>query len=373
MDTGFGERGGAVVNGIHCPRCGRYQRPGAVNCAECGYPLFRPRWIAFPPQPYRRTGAPPVAPYRGAPSYHGRPPEWGFPPVIWHREPPAERPSVRVPAAGLLLATALAAVAFLACLVAAGAELFRYILIVRGRTEVLPTDAVKLSDGLVTASSLVALLAAGAAVIALIPLLGQLTTFAAHRAGAAEPRSSSSRLARLLIPGFNLYGAGQVLAEIDVLLRRRRPNDLSLRPGRLIMVWWWAWVVNGAVAVALLWRVRGSGLQAVADSVELHVVLDAAGAAVAALTVAVLVRFRRSVLPSAPALAGWQVLPPVTARPVVASSQVPAVSDAAAAPDAPDAADAATSSDVAADADAAEAPDVAADADAPVPVSLVKR
>jgi len=308
------------MSGLYCPRCGRYQMPGSVSCAECGASLLRTRWVAYPPRPYAPVGPAPVAPYSGPPSYHGRAPQWGFPPVIWHREGPVRPPAVSAPHRGLLLVTALAVMACLACLVAGGAELFRFVLIARGRTEVLSADTVKLSDALVTASSLVALLTAAATAIALISLLGQLSAFAADRAGLVAPRDSSSRLARLLIPGFNLYGAGQVLAEVDVLLRRgARPDPERgtgvVRPGLRVMIWWAGWVLNGALVIALIWRASASGLQAVADSVELHVAVNLTGAVVAGILVAVLRGFRRSLEPPRPVLKSWTVLPPVGVRP----------------------------------------------------------
>lgn len=308
------------MSGAYCPRCGRYQMPGVVVCAECGSSMYRPRWIAHPPAPYTSNRPPAVAPYAGPPSYRQRHPSWGFPPVIWQRPTVPARFVPSAPRNPLLFGIVLSVLAAVACLAAAGSELFRFLLIVRGRTEVLPASQVRLSDSLVQASGVVALLLGVAAGVSVLSVLGQLSVFGAARARVLEPRTSSSRLGRLLIPGFNLYGAGQVIAETDVLLRRGRVDDLPagrIRPSRLVTLWWGAWVINGLLTVALIWRSTAAGLQAMADSVELHIAIDLAGALVAGLTAAVLVGFRRQLGEPAPILGKWIVAPPVRARVLV--------------------------------------------------------
>ena len=265
-----------------------------------------PRWVARPPGPYRssRTGAPP--PYPGPPRYQGGIPRWGFPPVVW--VPNGVTPVQPAPQApGLGAAICFAALTAVAAGVAAAAEIWRYVLLIRGRTEVLPAREVWFVDDLVLAAGLVALLTGVASVLAVVSVLGRLTDFAADRAGVRPPRDDASRLLRLLVPGYNLFGAGQVIAEVDGLLRLD-PEDRPARPrpSRWVSAWWIAWVLNGLLVIALIVRTRTPGLQAEADSVLLHAVVDLSAMVVAGLTVAVAVGLRRLTRPSrTPDLRGW--------------------------------------------------------------------
>lgn len=268
--------------------------------------MMRPTWIATPPVPYRSSAPAPVLPYQGPPSYRGNWPRWGFPPVVWQPATPAATPALDRPRLGM--AITLCVLAAIGCLVAAGAETWRFALMVRGRTEVLSAVQVDTSDSVERAAALTALLTGGAAAVAVLWQLGRCYQFAAQRAGVRPPRDDAARLIRLLVPVFNLLGAGQVLAETDQLLRHR--GDPDGRPARRVMVWWIVWVVNGVLVLALLWRRRMAGPQAAADSVELQIVVDLAAAAVAGLTAWVLLGFRRLITDDRTAHRRWVVLPP---------------------------------------------------------------
>jgi len=118
------------------------------------------------------------------------------------------------------------------CLLAAGLEGWRYVLLIRGRTEVLPAGQVRLDDALVTGVGWAALLLAVAAALTLVPGLGRTADFAAARVDRQPSRTPGRRLGWLLIPGWNLYGAGVVLAEVDASLRLTPGGTSS--PGRAV-------------------------------------------------------------------------------------------------------------------------------------------
>jgi hypothetical protein len=111
-----------------------------------------------------------------------------------------------------------------------------------------------------------------------------------HAAGAAAARTGSrpSRSWREIVlgwvvPGWNLAVAGPVLAEIEHGALDRAP-DRRPQPSRLVRVWWLLWVVGGVIAaVVLVWSWR-TGVQARADGVVLHAVLDLVAAAPAGVT-----------------------------------------------------------------------------------------
>jgi hypothetical protein len=76
-----------------------------------------------------------------------------------------------------------------------------------------------------------------------------------------------------LVPGLNLAVPGSVLAEIEHAAMRL-PPDRRPRPSALLLAWWVAWVAGACWAVVvLLWSLR-TGVQARADGVLLHAVLD---------------------------------------------------------------------------------------------------
>ncbi|WP_188943459.1 DUF4328 domain-containing protein [Nakamurella endophytica] len=320
------------------------------------------RWRATPPPgtpPARRV--PRARPYQGPPSYGDRPPEWGFPALVWQALP-GERPArgSAVHPEGRLRAGALAAgLCAGVAVLAAGAEVWRYVLLLRGRREVLPGTPVAVSDALVVAAGWTALLLAVVTVLLLVPALVQAHAAAARRRGRGPARRPAAVLARLVVPVWNLYGAGQVLAEIDRTLAAPGGRDaegagagdsqdadgrdgaedaaadgradatVPVRTSRWVTGWWVAWIVDAVLVVVTLGRAFGGSLQAVADTVELHVAVDVVAAVVAALTAVVATRFATRLDERTPRrLARWQVAPPAPtsergraeAEPVVAGS-----------------------------------------------------
>jgi hypothetical protein len=124
-------------------------------------------------------------------------------------------------------------------------------------------------------------------------------------------------LARLLVPGWNLYGGGQIVTEIDRMLgaaRAGEPAPDGPRASRLTVCWWLSWILSAALTAAALVRGLGGSLQAIADTVELHIAVDLAAAVCAGLGAAMLWRFahllrRRPAIP-----AGWVVREPAPTR-----------------------------------------------------------
>ena len=313
-----------------CARCRRDQPVGPwppPACVYCAGPLVRLRWQAHTPPGVPVTVAAPPAPsppYPGPPSYAGRPPRWGFPASAW-------RPAEITPAGGLLghsgsvvpagrLARSfrLAAVASVllagVSVSAAAAETWRFRLLLTGRTQVLPGSTVRAGNALVAATGWLALLAAAVLAVLAVPALIRAPAVFAARHGWAPARPPAAVAGRLLVPGVNLWGAGAVVAEISSLAvlppADSGPAPARLRPTPTALAWWVLWVVGGAFAVATLIRGFARSEQAVADTVELHIAVDLAAAALAVLTAVLFIRFRRALEPGPDPLAGWSVAAP---------------------------------------------------------------
>ncbi len=322
--------------GVQCRHCARTQpvAPGILlNCVYCGAVMPVQRWRAHPP-PGTVVGGPRVAPgvgahparppYPGPPGYGPTHPAWGFPPVIWRRgrgidgdagglvaagdDAVRTRPAPVVARRALFVAT-LAACTALAAAVAAAAEALRFTVLLDGRTAVLDGARVAASDAFVTVAGTSALVLAIVTAVCAVPVIGGLYRAAAHRIGAVPGRPPASTITHLVIPGWNLYGAGQILMEITAILRTPGGERRSTRWA--VPAWWVAWVVNGLLVVGTLVSAFGRSNQRMADTVELHIAVDAAAALVAALFAVVLVSLARSVTDTAlRRYDGWVVRQP---------------------------------------------------------------
>jgi hypothetical protein len=308
---------------------------GPVRCVSCGAPLQR--WVAHPPPVAAPAGPTRTArprrsqlPYLGPPSYRGGHPRWSFPPVVWKElpDPPVEQPRSPVPA--LRRASWLALITAVAAAGAAGAETWRFVLMLRGRTEVLPGSVVRTSDVLVAAMGLAVVLAAlGTAVLA-VPALIRAHRVAAQRAGRAPSRSSTAVALRLLVPFWNVYGAGQIAVEIDRMLLSGVPAEQRAgRRSRVTPLWWCAWVVSSVLVCVALARGFGDSLQAIADTVELHIAVDVVAAVVAVLTALMFRRFATLLDDRRSVLGGWVVKPPAPTRPLPAGRAADSIKAAA--------------------------------------------
>jgi hypothetical protein len=173
----------------------------------------------------------------------------------------------------------LAAVALLA----AGAETWRYVLLLASREGALEADTVAASDALVVAAGtgtvLLGLAAGGLVVAWSLPA----AVAAAGRSGLQPSRSRREIVLGWVVPGWNLLVPGPLLAEIEHGALDR-PADRRPRPSRLVGAWWVAWVAGELLsAVVLVWSLR-TGVQARADGVVLHAVLNLIAVATAGIT-----------------------------------------------------------------------------------------
>ncbi len=263
------------------------------------------RWVATVPgagsrppasRPRGRGGR-----YSGPPSYD-IPPRWGFPHVVW-RWPtavPGTNSAVLVPSQRLLLiarnaVAVLWALAGLAA-VAAGAEIWRYALLVLSRDTALDPAVVGASDVLVLTFALLTFVMTVFAVAVTVWWLLVARTAAAEEAGQRPPRSTGQVLVGVLVPGVNLVLAGPILAELEHAATRR-PANRRPRPSRLVLSWWAAWVGNAVLLVlTVVWRAR-EGVQAQVDAVFLTALTDLTALVLAVLTVRVVRRFTRLLAP----------------------------------------------------------------------------
>jgi len=247
------------------------------------------RWVATSPhrasrRPRRRL------PYLGPPAYRDTP-RWGFPPLAWRW--PTTVPGThagesepvtveRVRSVGGHATSMMWAVAALA-LMAAGGEIWRYVLLLRSRGGALADRVVAASDAVVTIGAVLALalgVLAGAVTIWWLLLARHA---AAESAEQVPPRRDWQVLVYLLVPGLNLAMAGVILAELEHHVLRR-PAGERPHPTRATKIWWTAWVISGLLFTAtVIWRFRG-GVQAQADGVILSALTDLAAATIAVLT-----------------------------------------------------------------------------------------
>ena len=254
-----------------CPRC----RGVLLSPAPIDAPAERRnyRWVARrPDQRLRRPIS--TRPRRSleTPRYQ-QVPRWGLldPPVA--PTTIAQRPLDRLTsrAEALLIATAAVFV------VAACAELGRYLILLRNRTRLIPSWLLHLSDALVFASALLALALGLACALAMLGWLIETRRAAFAAAARRDPRSARVLALGCLIPVVNLLWPGVFLTEAVGL----RPDPRALRAVR---IWWLGWLLGAVCTVAaLLWRTADT-LQAKADGVLFTAFTDLVGAAVAILT-----------------------------------------------------------------------------------------
>jgi len=310
---------------LRCPWCVRPQPPlprGVRTCVYCSAQLPVQRWRADPPPNALPPGASGRArpkarrrTYLGPPSYGGAAPRWGFPPVVWREAQVGDKEDVSTaPLTRLRIAGYLCWLTFAAAVAAAGGELWRYVLLLQGRTEVLSGPLVAASDRTVTSSALLATGCGLATAAVLVPALVGLHGASARRAGREPSRQPAGALARLVVPGWNLYGLGVVVGEIDGALTAPQAAGRP-RMSRLVLLWWISWVVDAVLVLVTLARAFGRSEQAMADTVQLHIVVDLVAALVALLGALVCRRFLRLLRgPAAAPSSRWVVRPPEPTR-----------------------------------------------------------
>lgn len=254
------------------------------------------QWVATPP-PVAGAGEESRTlpqPYTGPPSYPS-PPRWGFPLLGWRRPMPLNTPTVSV--AERMRALAATAVPLLwltaaLALTTAGAEGWRYALLLNSRTDAVSARPLHVSDALVVTGGVVSLIAAVLAGAVTVGWLVRACAAAARSAGVRPPRPTWQLVAGVLVPGVNLLLPGAVLAELEHAALRRDP-DRRPRPSTLVAGWWAIWAAGLVLAaVTMLWGLR-EGVQARADGVLLHVATDLVAAGVAITTIVVVQRMTR--------------------------------------------------------------------------------
>lgn len=290
---------------LTCSRCGRRSLPsGAPFCPYCGGYLPGLRWVAHPPPPDPAaagpsTPAPRRRPYRGAPRYRYVP-RWGFPARAWVPDAVPPPPDL-LKAARSLVGTAVPLLWATAAvtLLAAGAEVWRYVLLLLSRTDALPAAPVAVSDALVTAAGGIAPVLAALAGVPIVLWTLRASRLAADGAGVRPSRSPRALVLGWVLPGLNLAVPGSALAEIEHTALGR-PAERRPRPSRLLLVWWVLWATGVVLAaVVLLWSLR-SGVQARGDGVLLHAVLDLLATGTAAVTAVLITRLTRLLGPAVP-------------------------------------------------------------------------
>ena len=199
-----------------------------------------------------------------------------------------------------VVSSARAAVSFLwvvaiSAFLAGGGEVWRYVLLVLGRSESLPGQVVAVSDALVNTG---ALLAAAGGVIALVLVLRWLLGIrqvAAAMAGHRPARPDWQVLLGVLLPGLNLFLAGSVLAELEHTALG--DSGARPRPSRLVLGWWAVWVTGEVLAVTTALLGLRTSVQARADGVLWYAVTDLVAVAVAVVTLLVSARLTGLVAP----------------------------------------------------------------------------
>jgi hypothetical protein len=86
------------------------------------------------------------------------------------------------------------------------------------------------------------------------------------------------------------------------------------RASKITTAWWVGWIVSAGLIVATLARGFGGSLQAIADTVELHIAVDLMAAVVAGLGTAMLLRFARTFTDRSHQYDQWVVQPPAPTR-----------------------------------------------------------
>jgi hypothetical protein len=218
----------------------------------------------------------------------------------WPRSVPGARPEA--PAAidrvRMLARQAVAMLWLLAGLavLAAAAEIWRYVLLLQSRFGALSSGVVSASDTFVYTGASLAL-AVGAIAAGLTVWWLYVARMAATEVSGYEPaRTNKQFFWGMLLPGINLAVAGSVFAELEHTAERGDPKQRP-KPSKLIKWWWGLWIVDGLLmAVTVIWRFR-DGVQAQADGVLLAAVTDLLGAALAVLTLLLIRRFVKLLAP----------------------------------------------------------------------------
>jgi hypothetical protein len=175
----------------------------------------------------------------------------------------------------------------ISALLAGGGEVWRYVLLLIGRTEALPGDVVAVSDALVNTGAALAGVT-GLVSLVLVPRwLLAAREVAAAVSGDRPARPDWQVLLGVLLPVLNLFVAGSVLAELEHtavgLTGRQRPQ-----PSRLVLSWWLVWACGEVLALLTILLGLRTDVGSRANGVLWYAATDLVAVAVAVLTVLVL-------------------------------------------------------------------------------------
>ncbi len=237
--------------------------------------------------------------YTGPPSYP-IPPRWGFPRLgrRWSASTLAPAASAVEQMRGLAAAAVpLLGLTAMLMVATAGAEAWRYALLLDSRTDAVPAGPLHASDALVITGGVISLLAGVLAGAVTVGWLIRACTVAAQTAKVAPARRPWQLVAGVLVPGANLLVPGAVLAELEHAALGRDPGARP-RPSRLVIGWWAIWAAGLVLTgVTMLWNLR-DGVQARADGVLLHAATDLVAGVVAITTIVVVHRLNRLLSPA---------------------------------------------------------------------------
>jgi uncharacterized protein DUF4328 len=180
--------------------------------------------------------------------------------------------------------------------VTAGAEGWRYALLLGSRTDAVPAGPLHVSDTLVVTGGVVSLLASALAGAVTLGWLVHANAAAAAAAGVTPARSAWQLVVGVLVPGLNLVAPGAALAELEHTTLGLDP-DRRPHPSLLVIGWWMLWTTGLLLTgTAILWDLRDS-VQAHADGVLLHAATDLVAGAIAITTIVVVRRLTRLLSP----------------------------------------------------------------------------
>ena len=204
--------------------------------------------------------------------------------------------------------------------VAAGAELWRYTILLDSRFDAVPAAPLRASDALVVTAGWLTLIAGGLAVLLTLTWLVRTYAGAADAAGVRPARPRWQLVLGVLAPGVNLLLPGAVLAEIEHAALGADPARRP-RPSRLLTWWWGLWATGLLAATGTALWSRLDSVQARADGVILHAVTDLLAAVVAVLTAVVVRRLTALLSPVEPGHFRHRVVLRVPGQPRLRSSQ----------------------------------------------------
>ncbi|HSL08409.1 MAG TPA: DUF4328 domain-containing protein [Pseudonocardiaceae bacterium] len=182
-------------------------------------------------------------------------------------------------------------------LATAGAEGWRYALLLDSRLDAVPAGPLHTSDALVITGGVISLLAGTLAGAVTVGWLVRASAVAAQAAAVTPARPAWQLVVGVLVPGVNLLVPGAVLAELEHAALGRDPGRRP-RPSRLVVGWWAVWVTGLVLTdITVLWNLR-DGVQARADGVLLHAATDLVAGIVAITTIVVVRRLTRLLSPA---------------------------------------------------------------------------